>query len=598
MGMKSSFLAGFTARILVVALLFFAFIVGGFVAGVGLHDPDTCWLLSLGRLIFETGGLPHTDPYSYTFAMGTEKPFVMYQWLAELFFYLSYRAGGLPGLLTLTTIILTFAFVSMPMFIARKSGTSTVLAVGLTFLMVLTACFHFLCRPEIFSYLLLSGWLTFVTFGLRAGSIGRSMGPLLFTAEGGVDTSASAAPAARQWKTVAILLGLMALWGNLHTGFQSAMIQFSIYVGCLLALGPFTGGLKERLWAPVLLVGSVLATCINPYGIGLWQYIPRLFFSPINSRIIELRPLSAADLSEPTYYPFFILIAIAIIVVARILKMPEMRRGPMLLETIASIVILATWSIVGITVRRVIPFGGIGIAFEVMFLLAQARLFAPGVAPNATPSQAALAAPNAPPSSEADAAASAEPSTVSSDPDSAGKPFLAQLDASLNSLIHPTTVMWFVTVAVFSAVGVFFISTRVAPPTIPQDSVAFHPPFKALKYLEKEPPPGRLLNDPQYGDVMIWHMKNPPKVFIDTRFDMYGAELVRDYENMTRCQGEWQALMSMYGISWVFLHVKEPLSEALSNDPGWRQLYKDEHSIVLAKRKTLQALKPDQLNDY
>ena len=137
--MTGSLLARVTARLMVAFLVFLAFSTGVFVAGVGLHDPDTCWLLALGRLIFTGGWLPATDPYSYTFALAAGKPFVMYQWLSELLFYLAYKAGDVAALLLMAALVLTFAFISMPILTARTLQSSSSLAILSTTLLLLTA---------------------------------------------------------------------------------------------------------------------------------------------------------------------------------------------------------------------------------------------------------------------------------------------------------------------------------------------------------------------------------------------------------------------------------------------------------------------------
>ncbi len=45
---------------------------------------------------------------------------------------------------------------------------------------------------------------------------------------------------------------------------------------------------------------SICATLINPYGPGLWAYLPHLFFGPINRFIIELQPIAADSFLDPS----------------------------------------------------------------------------------------------------------------------------------------------------------------------------------------------------------------------------------------------------------------------------------------------------------
>ncbi len=93
----------------------------------------------------------------------------------------------------------------------------------------------------------------------------------------------------------------------------------------------------------------------------------------------------------------------------------------------------------------------------------------------------------------------------------------------IDSLYQPHGFMWFATIAVLASVGVFFVATRIPGAVVlPQSGAAMKAPFDAIKFVGESPPVGKLFNDPQFGDVMIWKMPDPPKLFIDTRFDMYG----------------------------------------------------------------------------
>src|SRR5437870_6507402 len=54
-------------------------------------DPDYWWHVRTGQLIAETGGIPRTDPYSFTAA---GQPWVAHEWLTELMLFAVARGGG------------------------------------------------------------------------------------------------------------------------------------------------------------------------------------------------------------------------------------------------------------------------------------------------------------------------------------------------------------------------------------------------------------------------------------------------------------------------------------------------------------------------
>ena len=76
--------------LLAAVLLIVVYMVGG--SGVG--DPDIWWHLKNAQYLFNTGKIPSLDMYSYTVA---GQPWMNHEWLAEVPYYLAWRAFGLPG---------------------------------------------------------------------------------------------------------------------------------------------------------------------------------------------------------------------------------------------------------------------------------------------------------------------------------------------------------------------------------------------------------------------------------------------------------------------------------------------------------------------
>jgi len=56
----------------------------------GMGDPDIWWHLRNAEYLFQTHHLPHVDTYSFTVA---GQPWMNHEWLAEIPFYLAWRAG-------------------------------------------------------------------------------------------------------------------------------------------------------------------------------------------------------------------------------------------------------------------------------------------------------------------------------------------------------------------------------------------------------------------------------------------------------------------------------------------------------------------------
>src|SRR5690606_7623647 len=112
---------------------------------------------------------------------------------------------------------------------------------------------------------------------------------------------------------------MLLVWGNMHTGFVYAFLGLGIFtlaISIECAIHREKPG-KYEGFAWLSLLAAFGISLINPHGFGLWAYLPDLFFSPLNRYIVELQPISAKDLTEWTYYPFFIVSASVLAILIR-----------------------------------------------------------------------------------------------------------------------------------------------------------------------------------------------------------------------------------------------------------------------------------------
>ena len=249
---------------------------------------DSCWLLKLGQLILANAAIPKADLFSFTLPLcaqnGNLQPYVVYQWLSELVFYLGYSWFSPKGLLVAGSFVMTLAFLIIPLRSCVRANAPagwSFLAVGLASLSANIRC---VIRPEIFTYLNVA-----ICLALLQGMRRRAS-----------QTSADSI----DWSAIASLTVLMVVWCNLHSGFVSGLILIAIYALSFLledfmAKRPISGPTKT-LWLALVLSG--LGTLINPYGIRLWLYLPHLFFMPINAQIDECKPLIGSALYRAIYF--------------------------------------------------------------------------------------------------------------------------------------------------------------------------------------------------------------------------------------------------------------------------------------------------------
>ena len=426
---SNKLVGGILGKAAVRLFVFPVFLLGFWVGGAGLHDPDTCWLAALGRIIFETGKLPATDPFSYTFALGASKPFIMYQWLTELIFYTCIHFGGLILLLTLAATTLYVAFVCLPLISFDKLNLPRLRSFGLILLAMTAASFHFLVRPEIFSYLMLSIWLSVMALMRQED----------------MKTMATQAKATIDWKIVGSFCALMVIWCNLHTGCTSGLIVLSVYFVFSSLEWAFLGRKAVQSYpyktAATALIGSLVCTLANPNGINLWTYIPLLFFSPINKYIVELRPVGLSNFLNPEYFPFYLLSLISAWDCAQAFRTTDQSARPGWFPPI----FIATLLVLGFQHSRLIPFSALCLIYEDAWLRSQYHR------------------------------GNAAPSTIG-DFANARMKELFSLDAR-----------WLIMHGILVVCGVLLISTTIVKPRLPQGSQAFSDPTEVLEYMKQNP---------------------------------------------------------------------------------------------------------------
>ena len=153
------------------------------------NDGDVSWHIATGQWILSHGALPHTDPFSFTWA---GKPWVPIEWLAEVAMAAAYRIAGYSGIAALVTAAL-MALHALVFFNAARFARPWV-AVGIVTAMDVVLIPMMLARPHLLAWPLIAWWTWLM---LRARE--RDRAPPLAAAL------------------------LMVIWANLHGSFVMAL---------------------------------------------------------------------------------------------------------------------------------------------------------------------------------------------------------------------------------------------------------------------------------------------------------------------------------------------------------------------------------------
>jgi hypothetical protein len=504
----------------VALLCFLSLRIGAAFAYLGFTSADTCWLLSLGQIIDQTRAIPSRDLFSFTLPLcaelGQPQPYIVYQWLSELVFFYIERGFQPIGLLIAGGMVTALAFLCIPLRACIRANAPPIWSFLALIGASTTSNIRSMIRPELFSCLILALYMA-VLQPLRYRQVSDG-------AKGTID-----------WKSIALTTLFMIVWCNMHPGFISGIIIVAIY-----ALSSLLEDLaKKRTLSSatktllLCFFFSSLATLVNPYGLGLWLYLPHLFFAPINARFTECKHLLASPLSVAGYFLFLSLVcctAVALTIRNCSMKTPEILRSPKFVSSVLIVIIAVCF---GLAVMRLTPLVAIIMVVETASFIgnrAEESLWPKLVWHNR----------------------------------------LSYLFLSLTTLV-------------FVALGTLDLVRKGVTVTIPVTSRGFVPSFPSVQYFMHAYKKGRVICFLSIADMLDLYWGPHSALFADSRMDAYSEKITHDYVTILSGKNGWRELLDSYHIDWVFLYPSNPLCHLLELEPGWNAIYQDSAAKIFQR---------------
>jgi len=142
----------------------------------GMNDPDIWWHLRNAEYLLQFHRLPRSDMYSFTVA---GHPWINHEWLAEIPYYLVWRAWGIIGIKVLVITLVDLIFLGLLYLCYQESGNfkSSVLACCFC---VFLASVSFGPRTILFGYIEMVALLIILQRFRRKGRAPLWILPLLF----------------------------------------------------------------------------------------------------------------------------------------------------------------------------------------------------------------------------------------------------------------------------------------------------------------------------------------------------------------------------------------------------------------------------------
>ena len=458
-------------------------------------DPDLWGHLAFGRLILMRGHLPSRDIYSYS-AAGL--PWHDHEWLSEVVLTLCWSALGVVGL-KLMKFAATAATITLLAMGAGETGAPIPLqlVVLTTGAAAIAPMMQF--RPQLFDFAGLSALLL-----LLARDSYRHAG--------------------RLWLAIPIF----ALWANLHGGFFVGLAVLAVYTAVTaiedLAAGD---GLTRAIHLGGVTAGCVLATLLNPDGIGNW-------FTVIHTM---RNPLTRAIVSE--WQPLLFKIA------------EEWHKSPKTAINFALVIV---------------PFAALALCFAIkprgrdLALVAIAAMM--GAAAYLAVRNMALA-------------------VIASTTPLCRHAALVLENTRLGNPAPPPPRKRSHEILVGVIALVMALATGLFSPSLPD---GYSQPQGAIEFMQAEGLHGNVLADFGWGEYLIFHLAPRSKVFVDSRYDMvYPQAVLADYLDFFLVRPRAAAVLGAYPHDFVMLRTDSPGYGFMMAQAGWRMVYRDRIAALFAR---------------
>ncbi len=163
-----------------------------------------------------------------------------------------------------------------------------------------------------------------------------------------------------------------------------------------------------------------------------------------------------------------------------------------------------------------------------------------------------------------------------------GLPWQIKLRSSPNPSRGIQALNWSVLVLLVLAAGIRVLSLASGQP----EAERAYFPVDAVNFMKESQLSGPIFNRYDWGGYLILHLYPRERVFIDGRSDLYGLTqdvVVHEYLTAYTGGADWRAPLERYGIRLVLVEPDAPLATRLRQEGEWKQMFKDDQSIILVK---------------
>lgn len=147
-------------------------------------------------------------------------------------------------------------------------------------------------------------------------------------------------------------------------------------------------------------------------------------------------------------------------------------------------------------------------------------------------------------------------------------------------LLNATVMLIFLFAPIIFLPGIRGLWWQAAPPTLSNNT-----PVEATRWLENHPVlQGVLFSDVAFASYHVFALPQY-QVWLDTRFELYSADEVKNYLAISHAQWNWETLLEAHNAQLMMLNFKtQPaLIDAAKASPRWQMIYSDDVAIIFVR---------------
>jgi hypothetical protein len=107
-----------------------------------------------------------------------------------------------------------------------------------------------------------------------------------------------------------------------------------------------------------------------------------------------------------------------------------------------------------------------------------------------------------------------------------------------------------------------------------------------VEFLQREKLSGKMFNNDEFGDYMVYAAWPKYQVFMDGRTDMYREKFISPYLKVAHARPGWKNILAQFDIDWVIFDTDSALTAALRESNDWQPIYSDKIATIFIRKNS------------